>query len=120
MVVLPKPLRDKQIKFFRFWFNHQLQDGLHYQNEMFQRLYTLEHAQRSRLYQLGGHLAKQGTDILITVEPDNRYSLWINLRDYTQAIHQLSQGSKVNGAIATYRTPPLPAPAYATLFSTDN
>jgi hypothetical protein len=84
-MVLPKSLRDKQVQFFKFWANHQLQDGLHYQNELFQRVQTLDRGQRFQIYKFGGDLARQGADILITCHPDG-CSLWVNLRGAGQAL----------------------------------
>ena len=87
-IVLPKSFVEKQIRFFRFWFNHQLQDGLHYQNELFHCLQTADGAERFQLYRLGSQLAQQGADIIVTHQQD-RYSLWVSLRSQPKLLKSL-------------------------------
>jgi len=87
-IVLPKSLVEKQIRFFKFWFNHQLQDGLHYQNELFRCVQTVDAPERFRLYRLGSQLAQQGADVLVTHRQE-RYSLWVSLRSQPKALKSL-------------------------------
>ncbi len=84
-IVLPKSLVEKQVRFFRFWSNHQLQDGLHYQNELFHRLQTADEADRFRLYRLGHQLVQQGADVLV-IHRKNEYSLWVSLRSQPKTL----------------------------------
>lgn len=91
--MLPKSLKDKQIRFFKFWSNHQLHDGLHYQNELFQRVQSLHQTQRRRIYEFGGELAKQGADIVITCDQET-YSLWVSLRSHPRGLNGLMKGAQ--------------------------
>jgi hypothetical protein len=92
-IVLPKTLADQKIRFFKFWFNHQLQDGLHYQNELFYCLQSLKSGRRPQLCRLGKQLASQGADILITSHR-NHDSLWVSLRSPPRILGQLQQPIK--------------------------
>lgn len=77
--MLPKVVRETDLHVFKFWFNGALQDGLHYDNELFYRALAVELDKRTRLYHLGCKLATQGGDALITIS-DQSSSLWLSLR----------------------------------------
>lgn len=125
--MLPKSLIDKQVRFFKFWFNHQLQNGLHYQNELFHQLQTADSEHRLQLYRLGSQLAQQGADILIT-HRHSRYSLWVSLRSQPYLLQSLqncmpppaqlqsvAKGSPRPDAVATFSTQRSQPEAAATL-----
>lgn len=78
--MLPKILKESEVQAFKFWFNGALQEGLHYENELFYKALAVEAAKRTRLYHLGCKLAEKGGSILITVT-DQSSSLWISLRN---------------------------------------
>lgn len=77
--MLPKVLKETEIQAFKFWFDGALQEGLHYDNELFYRALAVEDAQRTRLYHLGCKLTERGGSTLITVA-EQQCSLWIGLR----------------------------------------
>ena len=112
--MLPKSFVEKQIRFFRFWFNHQLQDGLHYQNELFRCLHTAEAPERFQLYRWGRQLAQEGADILVT-HRHNQYSLWISLRSQPRLLKSL-QTSLPSGSFPSSKLQ-LDSGQYKTRFS---
>jgi hypothetical protein len=77
--MLPKVLRETDINVFKFWFNGALQDGLHYDNELFYRALVVNSAKRTRLYHLGCKLSENGGQTVITVAEEES-SLWLSLR----------------------------------------
>jgi hypothetical protein len=90
--VLPQILLESQLHLFRFWFNDSLQDGLHYQNDLYYRVRTVRADQRTRLYHLACRLAKRHAGIVVSAA-DDRYSLWINLRHQKLALKSLERGA---------------------------
>jgi len=75
---MPPVLHEESLKCFKFLFNGELYDGVHHNNELFCRLYTVNAGKRAELYQKAFQLSRYGT-VIITVGPDT-YSLWISLR----------------------------------------
>lgn len=88
--MLPPIRRENHLRPFRFWFNGGLQDGLHYQNELFYRSKTVNGSFRARLYHLACRLTEQGAEVLVTTD-ENRYSLWISLRNQKLALMGFQQ-----------------------------
>jgi hypothetical protein len=86
--MLPKVLRESDVQMFKFWFNGALQDGLHYDNELFYRALMVQPEKRPRLYHLGCKLSETAGKTLITVSDENS-SLWLSLRGHAG----LSQGA---------------------------
>lgn len=78
--MLPKVVTESQVQPFKFWFNDSLQDGVHYQDELYYRLRQTSITDRSRLYQLACKLVQHGADVLLTAT-DEQCSLWANLRN---------------------------------------
>ncbi len=78
--MLPKIIAEDEASCFKFLFNGALQDGLHYNSELYYRLKTWELRDRPRLYQLACRLASHGADVLVTTS-DAQCSLWANLRN---------------------------------------
>lgn len=85
--MLPKILEERRIQVFKFWFGGALQDGAHYQNELYYRALTVESDKRTRLYHLACKLSEQGGTVLITVG-DEQCSVWISLRNQS-LMHQV-------------------------------
>lgn len=81
--MVSKTIKNQQIKRFKFWLNQGLQEGIQYQNALFQRICTLDYSQRCRLYQQSRQMAQQGADILITYEAEACH-LWVNLQKTIQ------------------------------------
>jgi hypothetical protein len=77
-ISLPPVLREKACCLFKFWFNNGLQDGLHYENELFYRLKTVEFGDRLQIYHQAHQLLPQ-SKVVIT-ESGEAYSLWVCLR----------------------------------------
>jgi len=78
--LLPKVVQEKQVQPFKFWFNDSLQDGVHFQNELYYRLRQVPLTERGQLYQLACKLGQNGADVLLT-SADECCSLWANLRN---------------------------------------
>lgn len=77
--MVSKTIKNQQIKRFKFWLNQNLQDGMHYQHALFQRIRTLDYKHRHHIYQQASELAKHGDDVLVTYE-DRACHLWLNLQ----------------------------------------
>jgi hypothetical protein len=77
--MLPKVVRETDVHIFKFWFDGALQDGLHYDNELFYRALAVESVQRTRLYHLGCKLSEKGGTALVTLSEQGS-SLWLSLR----------------------------------------
>lgn len=88
--MLPKVIQEQQLKPFKFWFNDSLQDGVHFQNELYYRLRQMPIADRSRLYQLGSKLVQRGADVFLTAS-DEQCSLWANLRNQKAVAKEVSE-----------------------------
>ena len=84
--MLPKILEERRIQVFKFWFGGALQDGFHYQNELYYRALTVESEKRTRLYHLACKLSQQGGVVLVSIR-DDQCSLWISLRNQSM-VHQ--------------------------------
>lgn len=95
--MLPKIVPENQLQPFKFWFNDSLQDGVHFQNELYYRLRQMPIAERGRLYQLGCKLGQNGADVFLTAS-DVQCSLWANLRN------QKAVASGVSEKLATLPT----------------
>jgi hypothetical protein len=78
--VLPQVIQETQAKPFKFWFNHSLQDGIHYRDDLYYRLQIWAASDRARLYKLACKLSQRGADVVVTVTPET-CSLWANLRN---------------------------------------
>jgi hypothetical protein len=80
VTALPIILYESQLTTFKFWFADSIQDGTHYQDELFCRVVTYELSYRSHAYRLGCRLRRHGGRILLTIG-DRDCSLWCCLRD---------------------------------------
>ncbi|WP_416666353.1 hypothetical protein [Egbenema bharatensis] len=76
--MLPTLLTEGNYHSFKFWFNHQIQDGLLYQNELFYRLKTVSASDRMPLYRSACIVARYDS-VLVTVSR-TEYSMWVSLR----------------------------------------
>ncbi|MEM0982182.1 MAG: hypothetical protein AAGH78_18175 [Cyanobacteria bacterium P01_H01_bin.58] len=88
--MLPKVVFEHEVQLFKFWFNGALQDGIHFANELYYRLQEKPMPLRSRLYQIGCRLSRNGADVVLTVSED-RCSLWANLRNQQVAALAVSE-----------------------------
>ena len=80
MLLLPRIVTESQVQPFKFWFGDRIQDGVHFQNELYYRLQQTSIADRSRLYHLACRLVQHNADIFITASKE-QCSLWANLRN---------------------------------------
>lgn len=80
--MLPLVIDEQQVFIFKFWFDGKIQDGMHFQNELFCQIGTFGVSERSRVYQAACKLAHQGTLLAITCS-DTTCRVWGNLRDET-------------------------------------
>ena len=92
-IVVAKTAKSQQIRRFKFWFDQGLQDGMQYQQALFERICTLDNSQRKQLYQQARQFAHQGADTLVTYEQGVCH-LWINLKDRPIATALLSRPFK--------------------------
>ena len=88
--MLPRVISETSVRPFKFWFNNQLQDGVHFQNELYYRLRHQPIEARSKLYQLACRLSQQGADVIFIVG-DQHCSLWASLRNQEVAAITLGQ-----------------------------
>lgn len=95
--MLPQVLDEQSVQLFKFWFNHQLQDGLHCQKDLFYRLRTVQTENRAQLYKAACRLSLHGAMVVVTVAPDH-CSLWISLRNQRIAALAIAQQGGVNPA----------------------
>ena len=110
--MLPKIVHESQVQIFKFWFNDGLQDGIHYQNNLYYRLSGYEGFSRAKLCQVGAKLSQQGADVLLTLA-DQQCSLWANLRNQKVAAIAFSSHVKlpavdtlIAGPVLTGSQPP--------------
>ncbi|MEO1095134.1 MAG: hypothetical protein AAFX01_09560 [Cyanobacteria bacterium J06638_28] len=89
-MVLPKVVFEREVQLFKFWFNGALQEGIHFANELYYRLQEKPAPLRSRLYQIGCRLSRNGADVVLTIS-DDRCSLWANLRNQQVAALAVSE-----------------------------
>lgn len=75
---------------FKFWFNDSLQDGVHFQDELYYRLQQAPITERSRLFQLACKLMQHGADVFLTAS-DESCSVWANLRNQKVLIDSVSE-----------------------------
>lgn len=80
--MLPPVIDEKQVFTFKFWFGDKVQTGMHYQNELFCQIATLDISQRSHAYQQACKLAQQGILIVITCSAQQCH-MWGSLRNET-------------------------------------
>lgn len=88
--VLPKVVSERKVQLFKFWFNGALQDGIHFENELYYRLQDKPMSLRSRLYQLACRLSLNGADVILTISND-QCGLWANLRNQQVAALSVSE-----------------------------
>ena len=88
--MLPKIVEESTVQVFKFWFCETLQDGVHFQNELYYRLKQTTPEYRTRLYQLGCQLAQRGADVVLTVD-DQHCSLWANIRNSTNIANTVAR-----------------------------
>lgn len=86
--MLPRVLREDQVRVFKFWYGEAMQDGTHYCNELFYRAMVVDLEQRPRLYHLACRLSGRGATTLVTLT-DCQCSLWISLRNQSVTIDLL-------------------------------
>ncbi|MGF1458203.1 MAG: hypothetical protein ACFBSG_04185 [Leptolyngbyaceae cyanobacterium] len=87
--MLPKVIAESQVEPFKFWFNNSLQDGVHFQNELYFRLKESPISERGHLYQLACKLAQRGGDVFITVSR-GQCRLWANLRNQKMVVQSVA------------------------------
>ncbi len=78
--MLPLIVNEDDLSTFKFWFNENLQEGMHHRNELFCRLQIFDIRYRSLVYHLGCKLAQQGSVVVLSCGLDT-CSLWASLRD---------------------------------------
>lgn len=108
--MLPRVIQESQVRPFKFWFNESLQDGIHYQKELYYRLHTCDSGSRGKLYQVACRLARNGADVLITVAATD-CSLWANLRNQQVAAITFSDRLKLPSAEKLLAVSPATSPA---------
>lgn len=79
-IVLPIIINETNVSPFKFWFENDLQDGIHHQDELYCRLRAFPVQERSKAYHLGCQIAKSGTIVVLTLSPE-QCGLWVSLRD---------------------------------------
>lgn len=67
-------------RFFKFWFDDRICDGINYQGEMFFQFHTFSSRRRDQAYELGSKLLEQGVSIIMVCSRES-YVLGITLRD---------------------------------------
>ena len=97
----PAVLCENLVSPFRFWFEDTLQEGMIYQNELFECLRVFSDRQRTEVYELSNTLSQQGILVVITHKRERsswksvsgRYKLWINLRQKNLLPYQTAQAA---------------------------
>jgi hypothetical protein len=84
--VLPLVIDEQQVFSFKFWFGNQIQNGMHFQNELFCQIGVVDSSQRSQLYQHACKLSQHGLTLVLTCS-QKHCRVWGSLRD--EAIKQL-------------------------------
>ncbi len=77
-IVIPPILKEGDCNSFKFWFNHRIQHGMVYQNELFYRIKMVPPQDRALLYHQACKLA-QHSSVVVTASRE-QYSLWLSLR----------------------------------------
>lgn len=77
--MLPTVLNDANLAHFRFWHDHKLQDGIHYQDELYYCLGSTPVQNRGKAYHLACQLAKTGSPVIISLTSD-LCKLWAGMR----------------------------------------
>jgi hypothetical protein len=70
---------EADCRFFKFWFDERICDGINYQGEMFLQLHTFSARRRDQAYEMGSKLLEQGISVIISCSK-KQYILGINLR----------------------------------------
>ncbi|MGA1265438.1 MAG: hypothetical protein ACO331_16285 [Prochlorothrix sp.] len=78
--MLTQVLYESDLKTFKFWFADAIQDGTHYQNELFCRLARYPLRDRAIAYQLSCRLGQRGCSVLLSIGSTD-CGLWGALRD---------------------------------------
>ena len=78
--MLTQVLYELDLKTFKFWFADAIQDGTHYQNELFCRLARYPLRDRAISYQLSCRLGQRGCPVLLSIGSLD-CALWGALRD---------------------------------------
>lgn len=76
--MLPPIIEEGSLLPFKFWFDNSIQDGMHYRNDLFYRLYTVGLEQRARLYHYACRMAQR--DLVIVTATPKQCSIWVSLR----------------------------------------
>ena len=76
--MLPPVIEEGEYSPFKFWFEHTIQDGMYYQNELFYRLHTISSESRAQLYHYACQLAQH--DYVVVTLTDDECSIWVSLR----------------------------------------
>jgi hypothetical protein len=76
--VLPPVVNEGSVFPFKFWFNHTVQDGMYYRNELFYRLHTVGIGTRAQLYHYACRLARR--DNVVVTASERQCSIWVSLR----------------------------------------
>jgi hypothetical protein len=76
--VLPPVVNEGSVFPFKFWFNHTVQDGMYYQNELFYRLHSVGISTRAQLYHYACKLAQR--DNVVVTASAQQCSIWVSLR----------------------------------------
>lgn len=80
--MLPLVVDEQQVFTFKFWFGGQIQTGMHFQDELFCQIVSVDLSQRSRTYQQACKLAQQGIRLVITCTSE-QCKVWGSLRNDT-------------------------------------
>ncbi|KAM3090565.1 hypothetical protein ACKFKG_28700 [Phormidesmis sp. 146-35] len=70
---------EADCRFFKFWFNDRICDGINYQGELFLQFQTFSAQRRDQAYELGSKLLERGVSVIISCSK-KQYVLGVNLR----------------------------------------
>ncbi len=70
---------EADCRFFKFWFDDRICDGINYQGEMFLQFHIFSVHRRDQAYELGSKLLERGVSVIICCSKEH-YVLGVNLR----------------------------------------
>jgi len=76
--VLPPVIDEGKFFPFKFWFNHGIQDGMYYHNELYYRLQSSDINHRAQLYHYACRIAQRAQVVVTATE--THCSIWVSLR----------------------------------------
>lgn len=89
---LPRLLQESAISVFRFFYNNQVREGLHYDSTLYAAVCQFDVAYRLQAYQIAWALSEAKVPLVVTLSPA-RFVIWINLQSpsYPVLIQQNSR-----------------------------